>query len=320
MTVGERSFDRDSTSLDVIAGIDLRGKNAIVTGGASGLGLETVRALAQAGAQVTIAARNLAAATRAAETANEAHDEKRVHIGRLDISDLDSVAAFAAAWGDRPLHILVNNAGIMACPLERTPEGFELQFATNHLGHFALTNLLLPALIAAKGARVISLTSVGHKRGAIDFDDPHFEKRDYEPFKAYGQSKTANSLFAVELDRLYRDAEIRAFAVMPGFIETDLGRHMTPEYRERMGLSNNEQSPFRFKSIPAGAATSVWAATAPELAGRGGMYLEDCAEARPHGPDNPPGTGVMAHALDPESARRLWTLSAQMIGEEAAAA
>ncbi|VWX50582.1 SDR family NAD(P)-dependent oxidoreductase [Novosphingobium sp. 9U] len=320
MTQQAREFGPQSTAAEVIDGIDLRGKFAIVTGGAAGLGLETVRALAGAGAHVTIAARNLPAAKQAADSLNREIGEDRIDAGRIDLGDLASVRAFAAEWGDKPLHILVNNAGIMACPLERTVDGFEMQLGTNHLGHFLLTNLLLPALIAAYGARVVSLTSVGHKRGAIDLEDPNFEERPYEPFLAYGQSKTANALFAVELDRRYRDAGIRAFAVMPGFIETDLARHMTPEYREKMGLNNNERTPFQFKSIPAGAATSVWAASAPELDDQGGLYLEDCAVAKPHSEEKRPGKGVMPHALDASDAQRLWTVSAEMVGLDEAVA
>lgn len=311
------AFGADTPAREVIAGIDLTGQRAIVTGGASGIGTVTAAALASAGAEVTIAARNLDAGRAVADDINARMAQPHVAVAQLDLADLRSVRDFAAAWGQKPLNLLINNAGVMACPYGRTADGFETQFGTNHLGHFLLTVLLLPALQAGAPARVVALSSAAHKFSDIDFDDPNFEHRPYRPFKAYGQSKTANALFAVEFDRRYRDRGIDAFSVMPGVIQTNLGRHLTPELREKISATPKTAtatSPMTYKSVEAGAATTVWAATAPELAGRGGRYLEDCAEALPFSPDLPDSQGVMPHALDPETARRLWELSERMVG------
>ncbi len=308
--------DRNATALDMVAGIDLSGRNAIVTGGASGIGVETVRALAYAGADVTIAARNEAAAREVTEQINDEIGAERVSWDSLELGDLASVRAFAARWGDRPLSILVNNAGVMACPLGRTKDGFETQFGTNHLGHFLLATLLVPALERGAPSRLVSLSSTGHMYSPIDFDDPNYHSRAYHPFKAYGQAKTANSLFAVEFDRRYRDKGIRAFAVMPGVINTNLGRHMTPELREELGIQPGSKTGLEamYKSSAQGASTSVWAAASPDLDGQGGLYLEDNAQAVPWSKDLPRGVGVMPHALDPDAARRLWDLSEALTG------
>lgn len=308
-------FDRNSTARDVIVGIQLTGKTAIVTGGASGIGIETVRALASAGASVTIAARDAENAKRVADEINSNTKGDLVEWDLIDLADLASVRAFADRWGDRPLSLLINNAGVMACPQGATADGFEAQFGTNHLAHFLLSELLTPALEKGAPSRVISLSSSGHMISPMDFDDPHFRSREYHPFKAYGQSKTANALFAVEYDRRHKDQGIRAFSVMPGMIVTNLGRHMTVEAREAVGYNGNPPPEFAHvsKSIEQGAATSVWAATAPELADRGGLYLENCAEAPPFSRDIPRGTGVMAHALDSKAARKLWDLSVQLV-------
>lgn len=308
--------DRNATALDMVAGIDLSGRNAIVTGGASGIGVETVRALAYAGADVTIAARNEAAAREVTEQINDEIGAERVSWDSLELGDLASVRAFAARWGGRPLSILVNNAGVMACPLGRTKDGFETQFGTNHLGHFLLATLLVPALEKGAPSRLVSLSSTGHMYSPIDFDDPNYHSRAYHPFKAYGQAKTANSLFAVEFDRRYRDKGIRAFAVMPGVINTNLGRHMTPELREELGIQPGSKTGLEamYKSSAQGASTSVWAAASPDLDGQGGLYLEDNAQAVPWSKDLPRGVGVMPHALDPDAARRLWDLSEALTG------
>lgn len=315
-------FDRDSTALDVVEGLDLSGRIAIVTGGASGIGVETARALASAGAAVVIAARQPAAAAEVAARINEELGAERVRVEELDLADLASVRAFAARWGDRPLHYLINNAGVMACPLSRTRDGFEMQFGTNHLGHFLLSELLVPALAAADGARVVSLSSTGHVFADIDFDDPNYERRAYRPFDAYGQSKTANALFAIAFDRRYRERGIRAFAVMPGVIKSNLGRHMTPEMRADLGLGKpvsadkaaDKPPRLFFQEANVGAATSLWAATGAELDGCGGLYLEECAQAVPYDGAVPPRRGVAAFAIDPVSADRLWTLSAELVG------
>lgn len=309
-------FDRNATALDMVEGIDLSGRNVIVTGGASGIGIETVRALAHAGAHVTIAARNAEAARAVAEEINGEIAAERVAWDILELGDLSSVRAFAARWGDRPLSILVNNAGVMACPLGRTKDGFETQFGTNHLGHFLLSTLLLPALRNGAPARLVSLSSAGHMSSPIDFDDPNFHGRDYHPFRAYGQAKTANALFAVEFDRRHRDEGIRAFSVMPGVINTNLNRHMTAELRQELGIQPGAKTGLEamYKSPAQGASTSVWAAVSDDLDGHGGLYLEDNAEAVPWSKGLPRGVGVMPHARDPEAARRLWDLSETLVG------
>ena len=309
-------FDRTSTALDVVRDIDLSGKLALVTGGASGLGLETARALAVAGALVTLAARDIRVGAVAAEDLNRAIGVDRVRAEHLDLASTASVRAFVQRW-DKPLAILVNNAGIMACPQGWTEDGFELQLGTNHLGHFLLTRLLTPWLIDAQGARVISLSSSAHAFAGIDFDDPNFHHRPYDPFVAYGQSKTANALFALEHDKRFAGQGIRAFAVMPGVIQTPLSRHMTPELFARIGIRmedrGKETADVRYKTAEQGAATSVWAATSPDLSGVGGLYLEDCAVALPASPELPRGAGVHPHARDPEAARRLWNLSNELL-------
>ncbi|WP_405143714.1 SDR family NAD(P)-dependent oxidoreductase [Sphaerisporangium sp. NBC_01403] len=298
-------FSAQSTAAEVVDGIDLTGRRAIVTGGASGIGVETARALAGAGAEVTLAVRDLAAGERTESDIIAATGNKQVHVAPLDLADRASVAAFVAAW-DGPLHILVNNAGMMASPEMRTPEGWELQFATNHLGHFGLTTGLHHALAAAGGARVVSVSSSAHLRSPVVFEDIHFRERAYEPWSAYGQSKTANVLFAVEATRRWADDGITANSLMPGAIRTNLQRHITDEDLERMRRQSGSGS-FTWKTPEQGASTSVLVATSPLLEGVGGRYFEDCAEAGP----NQPGTrsGVAAYALDPEAATRLWELS-----------
>ncbi|MBO0850573.1 MAG: SDR family NAD(P)-dependent oxidoreductase, partial [Pseudonocardia sp.] len=216
-------FSAESTAAEVIAGVDLSDHRAVVTGGASGIGIETARALAGAGAEVTLAVRNMAAGERSAADIVESTGNKAVLLAELDLADQASVAAFVAGW-DGPLHILVNNAGVMASPLMRTPRGWEMQFATNHLGHFALAIGLHDALAAAGGARIVSVSSSAHHRSPVVFSDIHFERREYDPWLAYGQSKTANVLFAVEATKRWAADGIRANALMPGGIRTNLQR------------------------------------------------------------------------------------------------
>jgi NAD(P)-dependent dehydrogenase (short-subunit alcohol dehydrogenase family) len=296
------TFGFESTAADVIAGIDLSGRRAIVTGGASGIGIETARALAGAGAQVTLAVRDPARGDAVA-----ADIDGDVRVGRLDLADLGSVAAFAAAWDD-PLDILINNAGVMALPdLERGTAGWEQQLATNHLGHFALAVALYDALAAAGAARVVSLSSRGHLRAPVDFDDLGFERRPYDPWIAYGQSKTANVLFAVEAQRRWAADGVTADAVHPGAIaDTNLSRHMDAAQLEAARTSGQ----YTFKTREQGAATSVLVATDPALAGHGGRYFEDCHEAEVvAAPDGGETHGVAAYALDPAAAERLWEVS-----------
>lgn len=308
-------FGARSTAAEVLEGIDLSGRRAIVTGGYSGLGLETTRALAGAGAEVVVPARRRARAEEALAGLDG------VLVDELDLADLDSVRAFASRVldGGRGIDILINNAAIMACPETRVGPGWEAQFATNHLGHFALTNLLWPLLAAEGGARVVSLSSRGHKNSAIRFDDLQFETG-YDKWQAYGQAKTANSLFALQLDALGADVGVRAFAVHPGGILTPLQRHLTREEMVGYGWIDEHGNPTqRFKTPEQGASTSVWAATSPALDGMGGVYCEDCDIAEPTlvGTPDEKLRGVDAHATDPDAAARLWTVSAELTGVNA---
>jgi len=302
-------FTADSTAAEVIEGIDLTDRRAIVTGGASGIGIETARALAGAGAEVTLAVRNLAAGERTADDLIAATGNKQILVAPLDLADRASVAAFTAAW-DGPLHILVNNAGVMACPEARTAEGWELQFATNHLGHFGLATGLHRALAAAGGARVASVSSSAHLRSPVVFDDIQFRAREYEPWAAYGQSKTANVLFAVEATRRWAGDGITVNALMPGGIRTGLQRYVTDAELDRMRAQAGSELP-QWKTPEQGAATSVLVVTSPLLDGVGGRYFEDCNEAEP----NQPGSrrGVAAYALDPDAAALLWQVSLDML-------
>jgi NAD(P)-dependent dehydrogenase (short-subunit alcohol dehydrogenase family) len=314
-------FGFDSTAAEVIEGIDLSGQNAIVTGGSSGIGVETARALASAGAAVTLAVRNNDAGERTAIEIRDATGNDSVHVGPLDLADPASVAAFADNWTE-PLHILVNNAGVMALPaLELTPDGWELQFATNHLGHFVLALRLHDALAAAGNARVVSLSSRGHLRSPVVFDDINFSSRPYDPWLAYGQSKTANVLFAVAATNHWAADGITANAVHPGgILDTNLARYMDAGQvaklraaAARSGASTQtiDGAPVRFKTVAQGAATTVLVATSPQLDGVGGRYFEDCNEAETVSSEtaSTAPSGVAPYALDPDAAERLWALS-----------
>ena len=314
----DSGFGLRSTATEVLEGIDLTGKLAIVTGGYSGLGLETVRALTGAGARVVVPARRRAHAEEVLDGI------ERVEVDELDLRDLDSVHAFAQRVLDsgRSVDILINNAAIMACPETRVGPGWEAQFATNHLGHFVLTNLLWSALTADGGARVVALTSTGHKLSPIRFDDLMFESG-YDKWQAYGQAKTADSLFAVQLDALAQDAGVRAFAAHPGGIMTPLQRHLAREEMVASGWIAEDGTPNeRFKTPEQGASTSTWAATSPALNGMGGVYCENCNIAEPTAVGSPTARieGVDAHAIDPEAAARLWAVSAELTGVNAFAA
>jgi NAD(P)-dependent dehydrogenase (short-subunit alcohol dehydrogenase family) len=303
-----------TTAREALGGRSLKGKNVIVTGGYSGIGIEAVKALAEAGANVTVPAR------RPDKAREELAGVPGVEVAALDLADLGSVKAFAESYvkSGRPLHILINNAAVMASPEARVGPGWEAQFATNHLGHFALVGGLAPALKAAKGARVVSLASTGHKLSPIVFEDIHFKTRPYHKWLAYGQAKTANSLFAVELDRRGQAHGVRAFAVHPGGIMTPLQRHLSQDEMIASGwMDKDGKVDERFKTTEQGASTSVWAATSPQLDGMGGVYCENCDFAV----ITPPGTsrlsGVDPHAIDPEAARRLWDVSVEMTGVDA---
>lgn len=312
-------FGPRSSADDVLEGIDLSATRAIVTGGYSGVGLETVKALSRAGAEVVVPARRPAYAEQMLAGVD------RVSVEELDLADLDSVHRFAAGVleSGRGVEVLINDAAIMACPETRVGPGWEAQFAVNHLGHFVLTNLLWPALSAGPGARVVALSSRGHKRSGIRFDDLQFE-RGYDKWLAYGQAKTANSLFAVQLDALGKTAGVRAFAAHPGAILTPLQRHLEQEEMVAFGWIDEQGNPTddRFKTPAQGAATATWAATSPALIGMGGVYCEDCDIAWATDPDSPDAAlgGVDAHATDPDAAAALWSVSAELTGVDAFAA
>ncbi len=312
-------FGAFTSAREVAQGHDLTGKNAVVTGGATGIGIETARALAEAGAAVTLAVRNREAGEAAAADINRTATAGKTTVGHLDLSNLSSVRAFAAEWGQAPLHILINNAGVMACPQSYTADDLEMQIGTNHFGHYLLSVLLAPALMnggKAQGrpARLVELTSIGHRRSDIHFDDPHYRTRAYEKWQAYGQSKTANALFAVGFHARFKDRGVTANSVMPGGIMTPLQRHLTREEMIGMGWMDEAGTLAQgFKTPEQGASTSVWAAVGPEIEGVGGLYLENCAQAAPWSADAPYG-GVMPYALDPQSADRLWALSGRTTG------
>ncbi|MGW3035796.1 SDR family NAD(P)-dependent oxidoreductase [Streptomyces sp. NPDC001178] len=304
-------FGATSTADDVLEGVDLTGRLAVVTGGYSGLGLETTRALIKAGARVVVPARRRATAEEALAGLDG------VEVDELDLGDLESVRAFAERFlaSGRNIDFMIDNAGIMACPETRVGPGWEAQFATNHLGHFALVNRLWPAI--APGARVVSVSSRAHHFSGMRWDDVHWA-RGYDKWQAYGQAKTANVLFAVHLDQLGRDAGVRAFSLHPGGILTPLQRHIPKaEMIERGWIDEdgNILNPEGFKTPPQGAATQVWAATSAQLDGLGGVYLEDCdiAELAVDGATS----GVKDWAIDPEQAARLWELSAELTGVNA---
>jgi NAD(P)-dependent dehydrogenase (short-subunit alcohol dehydrogenase family) len=295
-------FGFHSTAAEVAAGIDLSGRHAIVTGGAAGIGIETARALAGTGATVTLAVRDPGAGARAAADIS-ASTGGRVQVGRLDLADRESIRAFVDAWRG-PLHLLVNNAGVMALPEQHTPDGWELQFAVNHLGHFALALGLHHALAADGRARIVSVSSSAHQASPVVFDDIHFRRRPYNPILAYAQSKTANVLFAVEADRRWAADGITVNALMPGAIPTNLQRH----------LGGMQRTPVEQRKTPAeGAATSVLLATSPLLEGVGGRYFADCNEAEVLPEGERDLVRVAPHALDPAAARRLWEDSLEML-------
>lgn len=296
-------FDINSTAAEVVDGIDLRGKRAIVTGGASGIGVETARALAGAGADVTLAVRDIGAGEQVAAEIRATTDGGDVDVRRLELTDLDSVDAFVIGW-DGPLDILVNNAGVMATPETYTVQGWELQFATNHLGHVKLAHGLHGALAADRGARIVAVSSSAHFRSPVIFDDLFFRFMPYDPWAAYGQSKTANVLFAVEASRRWAADGITANSLMPGAIATNLQRH-----------SGGSQTPADQRKTPEqGASTSVLLATSPLLEGIGGRYFVNNQEAVVV--DRPTGdmTGVAPYALDPANAERLWDVSLELLG------
>jgi NAD(P)-dependent dehydrogenase (short-subunit alcohol dehydrogenase family) len=306
-------FGFDSTAAEVVAGVDLTGKRAIVTGAGSGIGVETARALARAGAAVTIAVRRTGSAEEVAADIRATTGIDEVAVAPLELTDYASIAAFVAAW-EGPLDILVNNAGVMAIQeLTLSDRGHELQFATNHLGHFALATGLHAALAAAGSARIVSVSSSGHLRSPVVFDDLDYGFRDYDPFGAYGQSKTANVLFAVEATRRWAKDAITANALMPGGIATELQRHVGGAAYIEQAVERYREAGSLLKTPEQGAATSVLLATSPQLEGIGGRYFEDCNEAQVVERRGAGISGVAPYALDPVNAERLWDLSLELI-------
>jgi NAD(P)-dependent dehydrogenase (short-subunit alcohol dehydrogenase family) len=299
-------FGAESTALDVVRGIDLGGKTALVTGATSGIGVETARALAAAGASVTLAVRDVEAGARTAADIRSSTGNSAVQVAHLDLAELGTVRALASSWSG-PLHILVNNAGIMHTPELRTAAGWEMQFAVNHLGHFALATALHPALAAAGDARIVAVSSSGHGSSSIRFDDLFFQRDAYDSGLAYGQSKTANVLFALEATRRWADDGITAAALMPGGIWTNLQRHWDPEMLAGM------KRRFAGKSPAQGAATSVFVATRATLGVGTPGYYEDCHPAAVVPAVVDGIYGVLPHALDPIAARRLWEVSAELV-------
>jgi len=322
-------FGPASTAAEVIRGCNLSGKIAVVTGGYSGIGLETTRALRSAGAKVIVPARDHDKAATALERLDG------VEIEPMDLIDPASIDAFAEGFlvSGQPLHILVNSAGIMASPLARDARGYESQFATNHLGHFQLVVRLWPALRQANGARVVSVSSWGHRYSPVMFEDPNFERRDYDRWSAYGQSKTANILFALALDECGKAEGVRAFSLHPGsIVDTGLGKYLSNEELRAAGVIDERGKPIldparNLKTVEQGAATSIWCATSQRLAGMGGVYCENCDIAplvprkdeaqRSNYAIRQVGSrplGVMPYAVDPKAADRLWSLSEQLTG------
>lgn len=314
------TFGETTTADEVLEGIDLSGKTVLITGGSSGLGQETARAMAAKGAHLVISARNPAQMEEATAAIRAQVPEAKLDTLTCDLASLESIAAAGAKANERfgKIDILINNAGVMACPKMQTADGFEMQFGTNHLGHFALTKHLMPLIEAGADKRIVNLSSRGHHICPADLEDPNFEASEYTPWESYGRSKTANILFTKGLEDRFADRGIHAYAVHPGGIQTNLGRHLTEEdtkfLMERMKQQAEETGKqTMFKTIPQGAATQSWAATAPELEGAGGVYCEDCHVAQVD--DVSTNGGVRSYALEKANADRLWALSEQMTGE-----
>ena len=308
------AFGAKTTTDEVLEGIDLTGKSVLITGGTSGLGTETARAMAVKGADVTITARTEAKGQATVDQVR-ADTGNTISVEALELGSTKSIRAFAERInsGDRKIDLLINNAGIMACPEGTTEDGFEMQFGTNHLGHFLMTGLIAPSL--TDGGRVVVLSSSAHQMSDVMFDDIDMKKGGYDRWKSYGQSKTANALFAVELNKRLADRNIEVFSVHPGVIDTGLGKHLgIRDYL--MFIPLMLIGAIKRKSVPAGAATQCYAATAPEIAGRGGSFLADCKIAEVSPQKKRDMTVVWPYALDPEAAERLWSLSEEMLGED----
>jgi NAD(P)-dependent dehydrogenase (short-subunit alcohol dehydrogenase family) len=315
-----KTFGAQSTTDEVLAGIDLTGRRILVTGVSAGLGVETARSLAAHGAHVVGAARDLGKARAAtAEIRAQAAGGGVLELLQLDLASLASVRACADALtaAAAPFDLIIANAGVMACPKGTTADGFETQFGTNHLGHFVLVNRI--AALLKPGGRLVNLSSAGHRYSDVDLDDPNFERTPYIEFGAYGRSKTANILFAVEFDRRHKDRGVRATAVHPGGIRTELSRHLAPQaLQQRLDSINATRPagapPFAFKTVPQGAATTVWSGVVAPAHVVGGRYCEDCHIAEIENDPKVP-SGVRPYALDPAHAKALWAKSEEMVGE-----
>ncbi len=313
-------FGATSTTDQVLQGVNLSGKRVLVTGVSAGLGVETARAMAAHGAHVVGPARNLSKAQTATEQVRaQAANGGSLDLLQLDLASLESVRRCADSLlaAGKSFDLIIANAGVMACPKSKTVDGFEMQFGTNHLGHFVLVNRI--ASLLKSGSRLVNLSSAGHRYADVDLEDPNFEHTRYEEFVAYGRSKTANVLFAVEFDRRHKARGVRATAVHPGGIQTELGRYMTAEVREKLIANINASqpkgaAPFSWKSIPQGAATSVWAGCVAKAEAIGGHYCEDCHVAEVASAAGL-RAGVQPYALDPQHAQALWQKSEEMVGE-----
>lgn len=308
-------FGAETTTDQVLDGIDLSGKRVLITGATSGLGQESARAMAAKGASIVITGRNMPKAEQVAAGIRESTGNQNVSVQELELGSFASIRAFAERFlqDDAALDILINNAGVMACPYEETADGLEMQFGTNHIGHFLMTCLIAPALLKAGNARIVSLSSRGHQMSPVVFEDIGFKDREYQNWLSYGQSKTANALFAVELEKRLGGRGVHAYSVHPGVIMTELSRHMKEEDFEFL-QTRAPSGGLAFKSTEAGAATQVYAATAPELEGRGGVYLEDCHVAEVDDSDGA-SEGVRSYALDSENAAKLWKASEEIVGQ-----
>jgi len=308
-------FGWSNTTDEVLTGIDLSGRTVFITGANSGLGRETARAMASRGAHVIMAGRDQAKLDEAVAAIQAEHPKAQLDTITVDLGSLENIRAATSRARQRfqKIDLLINNAGVMATPFLHTADGFEMQYGTNHLGHFALTGELFPLIERGHLKRIVNLSSRGHHFAPVDFEDPHFERRAYDPWTSYGHSKTANVLFTVGLEARFAVLGIHAYAVHPGGIQTNLGRHMTPEMMEAlMARVTSKDTGFQWKTIPQGAATSCWAATAPELEGKGGVYCEDCHVAEVD--DESSTGGVRSYALNPSFADRLWKLSEELTG------
>ena len=318
-------YGAETTTDEVLEDVSLQGRHFMVTGASSGLGEETVRALSSAGAKVTMVARNLDKLHAAADRIRKSVPTTDLQTGLVDLADLSSIRSYAEEYLQEaaPIDVLINNAGVMACPFMTTNDGFEMQFGTNHLGHFLLTNLLMPTIRSGQNPRIINLSSAGHTHADVSLDDPNFETSEYNAWESYGRSKSANIHFTRELVRRY-GGEIRSFAVHPGVILTELGRHLTPELMEEMvervkarstsSAEAKETGGLPFKSMEAGAATQVWAATTDDLEGNNGAYLGDCKVGVEGG--NPSENGYLPYIYNEDTAKALWSLSEQMVQQE----